>query len=498
MNALTRKLAASLALVTLAIAGCGGSGGGSNNDVINPPAGGGGGGGGGTAGITRSGSAIAVGPITGFGSVIVNGITYATNGSTTFTKDGQAATQADFAVGQVVVIQGTIDDDNTNAVATSVEYDDNVEGPVSSVDSVNNVIVVLGQTVQLNATTSIDDSCPALLDDLLAVAAVEVSGPVQADGTIVATRIECKNVAGELEVTGTVSSLNSGAMTFMINALVVDYSAAAIDNFPGGTITEGDPVEAKGNALGGAGQLLATRVEYKGNQFADNEGDHIEIEGFITRFASATDFDVAGIPVTTSGTTVYEGGNASNLNLNLKVEVEGDFNANGVLVATKVDIKDATAVRVVGRVDQVSGDTLEILGITVNTDSLLTRFEDKFGDVGPFSIGFINQDDYVEVRGQESPAGQIFAFLVERDDPRDETELRGFVEAGGVARPNLTVLGVTIETNAGTIFRDANDVAFPNADAFWAAVGEGMLVDVKGTESAPTTLVAEEVEIEMQ
>ena len=56
--------------------------------------------------------------------MIINGIAYDTD-TATFTSDGQAATQDDFAVGQVVLIIGTIDDDNTNAVASSVEFDAN-------------------------------------------------------------------------------------------------------------------------------------------------------------------------------------------------------------------------------------------------------------------------------------------------------------------------------------------------------------------------------------
>lgn len=492
MNTHTRKLCATTALATLLIVGCGGgsNGGGGINPPQPPP----------TGGITRTGAAVALGPITGFGSVIVNGNTYDTD-MATFTKDGQPATQADFAVGQMVLVQGTIDDDNTNAVATSVEFDDNVEGPVSSVDSLTNTLVVLGQTVHISATTSIDDSCPTLLDDFLAVVAVEVSGPVQADGSIEATRIECKNIAGELEVTGVVSGLDTGAMTFMINALQVDYSTAMLQDFPGGAISNGDPVEAKdsdGGGLGGAGELIATSVEFKGARFDDNEGDHIEIEGFTTRFVSPTDFDVSSIPVTTSGTTVFEGGIAGDLGLNLKIEAEGEFNSAGVLVATKIEIKQSTAVRVVGLVDSVAGDTLQILGITITTDTVNTRFEDKESDVDPFRIGDVNTGDYVEIRGQELPPGQIFAFLLERDDPRARTELRGFVEVGGVARPNLTVLGVTVETNGATIFRDSNGIAFATADDFWAAVAEGSLINIDGTETGPQTLLADEVKQELE
>ena len=46
---------------------------------------------------------VSKGTITGFGSVIVNGVTYNTS-TTTFTIDGAAGTEADLAVGDVVVV----------------------------------------------------------------------------------------------------------------------------------------------------------------------------------------------------------------------------------------------------------------------------------------------------------------------------------------------------------------------------------------------------------
>ena len=487
----TGRLIYAFTAIAILLTACGGGGGGDAAPVANPNPGGN------TGGITRTGNAVAIGPITGFGSVIVNGVTYDTS-SATFTQDGATVTEAAFKVGQYVLVQGTIDSNDTTGTASSVTFDDNVEGPVSSVDAAAGSFVVLGQTVTVNGNTSFDDNCPATLDGLLGVAAVEVSGPVTADGTIAATRVECKAVAGELEVTGIVSNHNAGAQTFQINALVVDYSGAMLEDFPTGGINDGDPVEAKGNSLGGAGELLATRVEYKGAQFADNEGDHVEVEGFITRFASATDFDVSGIPVTTNANTVFEGGAAADLGLNLKVEVEGDFNASGVLLASEVEIKQATSVRVTGRIDSISGSTVLILNIPVTTDSLTTRFEDKSGaDIDPLTVADLNVDDYVEVRGQEVPAGsgELQAVLLERDDARPETELRGFVEVGGVNRPTLTVLGVTIETNGATEYRDALDQPML-ADDFWASVGEGTLIEAQGTETGMSTLLAEELELE--
>ena len=114
-------------------------------------------------------------------------------------------------------------------------------------------------------------------------------------------------------------------------------------------------------------------------------------------------------------------------------------------------------------------------------------------------VGDLNTDDYVEIRGQEMPVGQIFAVLLERDDADTRTELRGFVELGGNNEPNLTVLGVSIVTNGATLYRDsrgATDVGMSAAE-FWATVQEGSLVDARGTETGDTTLAATELELQM-
>ena len=239
------------------------------------------------------------------------------------------------AVGQVVVVKGSLGSDGTTGTADSVTYDDVVEGPVSAIDTVADTLRVMEQLVRIDTDTSFDVTInPASLDGLVVGDIVEISGFFLADGSIGATRIETKTPGSEFEVTGIVSNVN--AMTFQINDLLVDFSAAMIDNFPGGTPEDGQRVEAKGDAFGASGELLATRVEFKGNDLAD-VGDHVEIEGFITRFASATDFDVAGILVITDGNTLFENGSSTDLALNRKVEVEGEINAAGALLAENVN-----------------------------------------------------------------------------------------------------------------------------------------------------------------
>jgi hypothetical protein len=516
-----RKLGAVLIVAVLTAAGCGGSSGGGDSVSPPPPT---------TpppppsGGIIRTGVAVGAGPITGFGSIIVNGITYDTSGAI-FTRDDNPSSQDEFKVGETVIVKGTIEDDNTGAVAETVELDEIVEGPVSSINEFG-VLTVLGQAVTISLDTAVDDSCPASLDDP-GIAAVEVYGTVDGNGSIAATRIECKTAleVDEYEVNGTVSNLNAGSFTFSINGLQVNYSSATVDdNFPGGQISEGDPVEVKGlpaNFDDGVTPPVmgASKVEYKGGVLAGNEGDHYEVEGFISDFVSAAQFNVRVgslvIAVTTTDSTVYEGGSSADLGNNLKVEVEGDLNSSDQLQATKIEIKTSTNVRVVGLVDSVStaNSTITILNITVNTATTTTQFEDKSdARIEPFGIGDVSVGDYIEARGQELPEGEITAFRVERDDPDPDTELRGFVDPNSVVtepgttgyRESFVVLDVTIDMSSVEVYRDTNDLAI-SADEFWsvieieAAGGNGYLVDIKGAEQADgKTLLAQEVELEME
>lgn len=442
---------------------------------------------------------VATGPIANFGSIIVNGVRYET-GSASFSMDGQPGTQADLHVGHVVSVKGSINSDGTSGTANSVVFDDLVKGPVQSIDNAAQTLVVLGQSVIVDSGTSFDDSfSPASLDGVNVGQLVEISGQFDANGGIVATRIEPKPAGTEFEVHGTVANLDTAAMAFSLNALVVDYSSAVLDDFAGGQISEGDFVEAKGTSLGANGELLATKVELESRLPGANNGDFVEIEGFITRFVSAEDFDVNGQPVTATSATRYEGGSAADLGLNIKVEVDGVLNDAGVIVAEKVDIRRARAVRVTAQVDSADSgsDSLVMLGITVKVD-MMTRMEDKTdADVSPFNVGDITPGNYLEVRGTEFPAGsgEILAGRLEREDPDEDTILQGFVES--VSEPSITILGVTIETNGSTVFEDAAGNVISSTN-FFAQLGNNSLIKAKGAEVSDTTLVAREVEFEME
>jgi hypothetical protein len=451
-------------LAALLIAGCGGGGGG------------GGDGGGDTGGIDRGGITTS-GTITGFGSVHVNGVRYQTTGAT-FTIDDQPGQESELRVGQVVTITGTLDSSGATGTATRVVFDDEVEGNVQSIDVAGSRLVVLGRTVNVSPATSFDDRIvPRSLEGLQVGDRVEVSGFVAADGSVGATRIERKPAQASSEVKGFVTGLDTVARRFTLGSLTVSYATAQLADFPSGQPVAGDLVEAKG-ALDGAGLFVATRVEKESGGLDGRSDDRAEVEGLVTRFVSTTDFGVGGQRVVTNATTIYEGGNAASLALDVKVEVEGRFDATGAIVASKVQFRREVEAEFEGRADavNVAGNTLVVLGITFRVNAL-TRFEDhSSADVARFGLPNIVVGDFVEVDAYRDGADYV-ATKIERDDASNEAQVEGIAQ--NVSPPSMTVAGVAVTTDATTEFRDQSGATVSSTVFFQAAPGR--LVKVRGT-----------------
>jgi hypothetical protein len=288
-----------------------------------------------SAGGGIGGTGISQGPITGFGSVFVNGVEFSTTTGTVITQNGNPSTESDLRIGMVVAVHGTFDANGTTGTADQIDFNDELDGPIQSINTGDQTILVMGQTVKVDAGTHYQSA--AGLNDLQNGNVIEVSGLPQADGTILATYIELKSTScspgSEFEVKGAIRNLNGS--TFQINNLTVDYSGAVLENLPSG-LGEGVLVEVKTGACYNGGVMIAGTVEGIRSEISGGAGTLVDLEGFVTRFASTADFDVEGQPVSTTGATVYENGTSGNLGLNVRVEVEGKLDANGVLIANKV------------------------------------------------------------------------------------------------------------------------------------------------------------------
>ena len=339
--------------------------------------------GGGTSaggGIGGTGN-ISSGPITAFGSIVVNGTEFDTSNAAIIEEGEEIGFGDDVAlnnldVGRVVTIYGTGSEDD--AVADRVTCNDNVEGPVESITLVNATrkdIVVMGQTVILNAVTKFKG---AAFDDIALDDVVEVSGLFDDTGAIWATFLE-KTDGVVFEVTGFVENLNAVQETFEINDLTVDYSSADTSGLPGGEPAEGLFVEVEGTL--DAGEMLAEVIEFE-DELDVGDADEIEVTGFVTDFASVFEFTIGNQVVHTNVYTLFIDGTSDDIALGQKLEAEGTL-VNGILFAEEVEFWGPDQIEVEGL---VTNDALAPYEFTVGTQVVRTDVDTVFEGLGPEDI----------------------------------------------------------------------------------------------------------------
>lgn len=344
-------------LLTLALAGCGG-------DV--------------DTGGTGASTSFASGPITGFGSVIVNGVRFDDTLASVTDDDGGLRSRNDLRLGMTADVRGSaITTDASGTVvstASAIAFGSDILGVLDSIDVAGKQLVVLGQPVDTNVATVFDDSSvvgglPALtVGDVVEVYALFNT----ATGRYTATRIERKSAVAAYRLRGLVSNLNTATREFNIGTQRVSYlayagSVAALAN---GNFVR---VRLQTAQVGGAWPVVGVNDGVQ----QPRELDEVRLEGLINAFTSASQFSVNGVAVDASGITPVVG-----LALGVRVEAEGT-SRSGVLVATKVKVKSSSDVdnqefELRGAITSVDAANLTFVlrGTTVSYSLSATDFRD--------------------------------------------------------------------------------------------------------------------------
>lgn len=339
-----------------------------------------GGGGGGDSGVGSGGTGgtlpgpvdgFGSGTVTGFGSVIIDGVRFDDSSASIQTDRDPSApsagTSSDVKLGMKVESELSADDKIKRLTVSPELY-----GRISALNA--NGFVAAGQTIVISsdpATPTVFEGASGLAD--LAVGdLVEVHGARNAQGEIVATRIERKapSNATLIRVVGTLSDLDTSAKTFKLGGLTVDYTSATL--LPAGvTITSGQRVAVWSTTpITNAGVLSAKYVRIKNPTVAD--GAKVRLGGLVTALDTATStFRVAGVAVDATSAT-FEKGTLADLANGRAVRVEGTWKA-GVLLASKVRYvidKGDAGVELSGAItDFVSPASFTVRGVPVDASS---------------------------------------------------------------------------------------------------------------------------------
>lgn len=306
------------------------------------------GGGGGYAGIDGSGAKpelSVVGPINGFGSVIVNGVHYNTDQARVYVR-GEPASEIDLNVGDYVTVVG-----GTNAegepVAYEVHYQPRVTGEIQWIDVERNQLSVLGQVIQLLVdTVYASDIMPQNIHGLSVGKHISISGPLDANRVIQATRIGFDE-SSFAELVGSVEQLNVFARTFVVNGQLVSYASVASSS----GLSNGRLVVVRGSVVDEV--LEAEELSFHQDYRNLRHIPRIELSGIIQETKSDGLFIMDSVPVKTTSQTTFSGGDAASLTANAKVRVIGSIDANDVLIAQEVKILSSPHTKIYGSIQEV-------------------------------------------------------------------------------------------------------------------------------------------------
>ena len=163
-----------------------------------------------------------VGTISGFGSIIVNGLTLEFDPKTAVETNGKPTTLEALKVGQVIrAVAGRKDGE---LYLDSIDIQHAVTGPVSAIDYDAQTMMVLGQSVRLNLGG--DKTATSAFSNLKVGDIVSVSGLRWADGTIIATRVDEQSKDERLIIRGTATVVSSDSV--QVGGLAIPLEGAVV------------------------------------------------------------------------------------------------------------------------------------------------------------------------------------------------------------------------------------------------------------------------------
>lgn len=311
-----------------------------------------------------------VGPISGFGSVIVNRVRFDERNASVLDDDGAAVSPDRLKLGVTTQIEASAAIQTAgglSAVASTIRISSELIGPVGTVNAAGSTFTVLGQTVLVTPATVFDAAIQGGMAGLVAGITVEVYGRLDvASGQYSATRVEPRAAPAFYKVHGQIGAVDPNAKTLSIAGQLISF--AQIPQADLANVAVGNLVRVKLAATGDVSSQVATSISSGAVKLPDD--NDAEVEGRITSWTSSRQFSIDGVPVDASKANFPQG--EMGVVLGARVIVSGTT-AAGVLQAQIVDLEGDESVSntsfdlhgTIDALDPVS-KTLSLRGMTVD------------------------------------------------------------------------------------------------------------------------------------
>ncbi|MDL0431328.1 DUF5666 domain-containing protein [Marinobacter sp. TBZ242] len=458
-------------------------------------------------GIRGTGSSV--GPVSGFGSVFVNGVRFSTEGlNGQVQSDDGITAESELDEGMILRVDGEWRDDG-QGTADRVEYDDTLRGEVVVIQpwdlaSKTAILSVYGLTVHIDNQTVIrgKDVVELADGDFVRVSAWRLpDGEFRA--SLVRVRDDLASVEfdpdNDIEIEGKVRNFDADLCTFEIGNLTVecDTDNTDFDGIALADLANNPFIEVEGDV---SGSVLSAREIQQDDlrRYRRGDDDDIEFAGPVSRaFDSGNGtFEINGLVVRVSSETEFDDGlSETDLVPDLLIQVEGEFLNDGTVDAEEIELREGES-EVEGRVATNSvnstDQTFRIGGVLVQVTPLTALISKN--DPG-ISFQQLGGPEEVEVSGIERVDGNgavyLEAFKVEVDDElaEDGFELVGRLRSMDVN--GIDVLGVSIRFDPDTDFDTSRDELQDLVDR-----GENPLVEVEYRQNTSGILFVDEIELE--
>lgn len=286
--------------------------------------------------------AFASGPVSGFGSIIVNDVTYDDTLARFEDDTGAARERSELGLGSVVEIDSDAVRDAA-ATASRVRISSERIGRVDAVSA--DTITVNGLPVRFNAGTVFDDAFVGGAAGVGVGTVLEVHGFATAtSGEVLATRVEPRPGATVFKFRASISGLDTQARTFRIGNQSFAYALGVSGRE---LLADGAFLRVWVNSAPDAqGRWVVSGITRGQSMPSDNM--EVKTNGLITLFVSTANFQVGPWTVDASGASIQNGP----LALGQRVKVEGRVQG-GVLVASDVRVQGQNELQMVGTIAAV-------------------------------------------------------------------------------------------------------------------------------------------------
>ena len=398
---------------------------------------------------------------------------FAVNAATQYIIDDDAIagepTPTQVGPGSTVFARLAADATLSSGLAETVEIHTQLRGPITQL----NPLQVLGQNLTIDADTVLLGLPEAGMNALRIGNILEISGQIDANNSVIATRLGLKNTPPNWRLSGFVTSLTTNSLH--IGEQVVNVKFAPINCDAGIAIGSYVAIRAftqtpyvNGTPISADQVRCATPTPS-----ASVIGAAMVVTGLIGTAPQNGELLLGTLHIATDAQTRFRNGNAGDLHAGVRIEVEGSYSNLNRLRASKIRfIRRSIRLQApVAPSDINLGESLTILGNNIKNSAQLRDLD------AIFALG-LTESRLLDVRAYQDSAGNFYATRVSNISVPvlNNYTLQGPASDIEAAMTRCKVFGTTI--SASNSYSTINGLMV-TPQQFYAALTDAMLVRIE-------------------